>query len=89
MPLVMHTSTLDHYASNAGKYGGEFDSERDLQDYLRHYQDLRDEWKRKRQESTDITDDVVFEIELIRQIEINIDYILMQPSSPLKKLLSG
>jgi type I restriction enzyme, R subunit len=27
--------------------------------------------------STDITDDVVFEIELIRQIEINIDYILM------------
>lgn len=71
------------------KSGGEFDSERDLQDYLRHYQDLRDEWKRKRQESTDITDDVVFEIELIRQIEINIDYILMQPSSPLKKLLSG
>ena len=40
-------------------------------------QDLRDEWKRKRQESTDVTDDVVFEIELIRQIEINIDYILM------------
>ena len=38
---------------------------------------MRDEWKRKRQESTDITDDVVFEIELIRQIEINIDYILM------------
>ena len=52
-------------------------SERDLQDYLGRYQDLRDEWKRKRQQSTDITDDVVFEIELIRQIEINIDYILM------------
>ena len=52
-------------------------SERDLQDYLGRYQDLRDEWKRKRRESTDITDDVVFEIELIRQIEINIDYILM------------
>lgn len=52
-------------------------SERDLQDYLGRYQDLRDEWKRKRQEGTDITDDVVFEIELIRQIEINIDYILM------------
>ncbi len=73
----MHTSTLDHYASNARKSVGEFDSERDLQDYLGHYQDLRDEWKRKCQESTDITDDVVFEIELIRQIEINIDYILM------------
>ena len=38
---------------------------------------MRDEWKRKRQKSTDITDDVVFEIELIRQIEINIDYILL------------
>ena len=57
--------------------GKELISERDLQDYLGRYQDLRDEWKRKRQESTDITDDVVFEVELIRQIEINIDYILM------------
>ena len=57
--------------------GNELITERDLQDYLGRYQDLRDEWKRKRQESTDITDDVVFEIELIRQIEINIDYILM------------
>lgn len=57
--------------------GNEIISERDLQDYLGRYQDLRDEWKHKRRESTDITDDVVFEIELIRQIEINIDYILM------------
>ena len=48
-----------------------------MQDYIGRYQDLRDEWKRKRRESTDITDDVVFEIELIRQVEINIDYILM------------
>ena len=57
--------------------GNELISERDLQDYLGRYQDLRDEWSRKRKERTDITDDVVFEIELIRQIEINIDYILM------------
>lgn len=57
--------------------GKEIISERDFQDYLGRYQDLRDEYKRKRQESTDITDDVVFEIELIRQIEINIDYILL------------
>ena len=59
--------------------GKEIISERDLQDYLGKYQDLRDEWKRKREngESTDITDDIVFEIELIKQIEINIDYILM------------
>ncbi len=54
-------------------------TERDLQDYLGRYQDLRDEWaeKRKRGESTDIIDDIVFEVELIKQIEINIDYILM------------
>ena len=57
--------------------GNELISERNLQDYLGRYQDLREAWKCKRQESTDITDDVVFEIELIRQIEINIDYILM------------
>lgn len=59
--------------------GREKISDRDLQDYLGRYQDLRDEWKRKREsgESTDITDDIVFEIELIKQIEINIDYILM------------
>ena len=59
--------------------GKEMISERDLQDYLGRYQDLRDEWKQKRPkgESVDITDDVVFEVELIKQIEINIDYILM------------
>ncbi|MEG2062733.1 MAG: type I restriction endonuclease subunit R, partial [Kiritimatiellia bacterium] len=47
--------------------------------YLGRYQDLRDEWKRKREsgESIDISDDIVFEMELIKQIEINIDYILM------------
>lgn len=58
--------------------GKELISERDFQDYLGRYQDLRDEWINKsRGEKEDITDDIVFEIELIRQIEINIDYILM------------
>lgn len=59
--------------------GKELLTERDLQDYLGRYQDLRDEWKRKREsgDSVDITDDIVFEVELIKQIEINIDYILM------------
>lgn len=54
-------------------------TERDLQDYLGRYQDLRDEWKRRREngDSADIIDDIVFEIELIKQIEINIDYILI------------
>lgn len=66
-------STFDEFE------GKEILTERELQDYLSRYQDLRDEWKRKREsgESTDITDDVVFEVELIQQIEINIDYILM------------
>ena len=58
--------------------GREMISERDLQDYLGRYQDLRDEWVNcAKGEKEDITDDIVFEIELIRQIEINIDYILM------------
>ncbi len=59
--------------------GRELICERDLQDYLGRYQDLHDEWKRRREagESADITDDIVFEVELIKQIEINIDYILM------------
>ena len=59
--------------------GKELITKRDLQDYLGRYQDLRDEWKRRREqgESTDIIDDIVFEVELIKQIEINIDYILM------------
>lgn len=66
-------SSFDEFA------GKEILSERDLQDYLGRYQDLRDEWKdkRKKGENTDIIDDIVFEIELIKQIEINIDYILM------------
>ena len=65
--------TFDEFA------GAEILSERDLQDYLGRYQDLRDEWRKRRPEGDkeDITDDVVFEVELIRQIEINIDYILL------------
>ncbi|MEG0919559.1 MAG: type I restriction endonuclease subunit R [Anaerovoracaceae bacterium] len=66
-------SSFDEFA------GKEIITERDLQDYLGRYQDLRDEWKQRREtgESTDIIDDIVFEVELIKQIEINIDYILM------------
>ncbi len=52
---------------------------REIQNYSGRYQDIRDEWNRKKPkgESKDISDDIVFEIELIKQIEINIDYILM------------
>lgn len=59
--------------------GNEILSKRDFQDYLGRYQDLQDEWKNRKPtgEKEDITDDIVFEIELIKQIEINIDYILI------------
>lgn len=59
--------------------GMEIITERDLQDYLGRYQDLRDEIIRRQTngENVDITDDIVFEVELIKQIEINIDYILL------------
>lgn len=54
-------------------------TERDLQDYLGRYQDLRDEWNSRREkgDTASILDDIVFEVELIKQIEVNIDYILM------------
>lgn len=53
-------------------------SDRDFQDYIGRYIDIRDEIRPvKPREKEDITDDIVFEVELIRQIEINIDYILM------------
>ena len=51
---------------------------RDLQDYSGRYQDLYAEWKEKnKQDAKDVTEDIVFEVELVKQIEINIDYILM------------
>ena len=65
-------SSFDDFA------GKELISERDLQTYLGRYQDLRDEWKKMKDgDKEDITKDIVFEVELIKQIEINIDYILM------------
>ncbi len=59
--------------------GNEILTEREMQDYQGRYNDLYDEWRnrRKDKEKEDITDDIVFEIELIKQIEINIDYILL------------
>lgn len=59
--------------------GKEILTERDLQDYLGRYQDLYDEWKKipKDLTRTNIDNDIIFEIELIKQIEINIDYILI------------
>jgi len=58
--------------------GNEILAERDFQDYLSIYLDLYQEFsKAKENEKEKINDDIVFEIELIKQVEINIDYIMM------------
>ena len=50
----------------------------DLQDYQSHYIDIHDEIRPdEKAEKENINDDVVFEMELIKQVDINIDYILM------------
>jgi type I restriction enzyme R subunit len=52
--------------------------ERDLQDYQSVYIDLYQDFKSEKDgDKESINDDIIFEIELIRQIEVNIDYILM------------
>ncbi len=57
--------------------GNEFLTEREMQDYTGKYIDLRDEFVKGGKDKENINDDIVFEVELIKQIEINIDYILM------------
>jgi type I restriction enzyme R subunit len=58
--------------------GHEILSERDYQDYqslyLDYYGDLR---RAADSEKESIIEDVVFEIELVKQVEVNVDYILM------------
>ena len=48
----------------------------DFQDYTGIYNDLYDKY-RPTAESENIDDDIVFEMELVKQVEVNIDYILM------------
>ena len=57
--------------------GKEILSERDRQDYQSRYVDLYDKWNSKTDEDKEnVIEDLVFELELVRQDEINIDYIL-------------
>jgi len=52
-------------------------TDRDVQDYHSMYIDLYNEFRKGNDdEKENINDDLVFEMELIKQIEINIDYIL-------------
>lgn len=49
-----------------------------MQNYQGQYLDLRDKWRKKvKGDKEVINDDLIFETELIRQVEINIDYILL------------
>lgn len=58
--------------------GNEILSERDFQDYQSMYLDLYQLFsKNKDADKENINEDIIFEIELIKQIEVNIDYILM------------
>ena len=50
----------------------------DLQDYKSHYLDIHDQMRGdKTDKKENINDDIVFELELIKQVDINIDYILL------------
>ena len=65
-------SSFDKFAGN------EILSERDFQDYTGIYVDLYQKYKPKDDgEKESIKDDIVFEMELVKQVEVNIDYILM------------
>lgn len=58
--------------------GNEILSKRDFQDYQSIYIDLYQEYRKGADgDKETINDDIVFEIELVKQIEVNIDYILM------------
>jgi type I restriction enzyme R subunit len=64
-------TTFDDFA------GREILTDRDIQDYHSMYINLYED-RRKKEDSDkeNINDDLVFEMELIKQVEINIDYIL-------------
>jgi type I restriction enzyme, R subunit len=64
-------TTFDEFIDN------ELLTERDIQDYHSLYIDLYNEFRKsKNTEKENINDDIIFEMELIKQIEINIDYII-------------
>ena len=64
-------TTFDEFAGN------EILSERDVQDYHSAYIDIYNEFRKGNEnDKENVNDDVVFEMELIKQVNINIDYIL-------------
>lgn len=70
--------------------GNQILGEREFQDYQSLYLNLYAEFRSASEaEKESINDDVVFEIELIKQVEINVDYILMLVERYLKAKGSG
>jgi type I restriction enzyme R subunit len=70
--------------------GNEILSERDFQDYQSLYLNLYAEFRSASEaEKERINEDVVFEIELIKQVEINVDYILMLVEKYIKAKGTG
>lgn len=51
-------------------------SERDVQDYTGIYLDIRETIIHQKKDKEDICDDLVFEMEFVKQVEVNIDFIL-------------
>ncbi len=65
-------SSFDEFADN------EILTERQAQDYRSVYLNLYAEFRKEGEsDRVSINDDIVFEIELIKQVEINVDYILL------------
>jgi len=70
--------------------GNEILTEREMQDYQSLYLNLYADFRRTSEaEKESINDDVVFEIELIKQVEINVDYILLLVEQYLRKKGTG
>lgn len=76
--LMGNILRLKNILSSFDKFAGnEILSARDFQDYIGTYTDLYEEYKSKTEEEESIKEDIVFEMELVKQVEVNIDYILM------------
>lgn len=80
----MNVTAFDDFAGN------EILSARDFQDYQSNYLNLYADFRSQATaEKETINDDIVFEIELIKQVEVNVDYILMLVEQYLKAKGTG
>ncbi len=95
-PAAVEAFKAQHYLSDddlAAMQAIKLPTERKIQDYRSTYNDIRD-WLRRRKEgdekgkSTIDWDDVVFEVDLLKSQEINLDYILELIFEHNKKLKS-